>query len=1238
MTRSVKVIIGAEIADLKAKLREGGAAVRGFAGELDRAAKGKHLDTIIAGATGAGVAMVGLAGVAVKFAMDFDKAMSAAAAATKANAVEFDQLRQAALKAGKDTSFSATQAAQGITELGKAGVSTKAILNGGLKGALDLAAAGQISVGEAAEVAASAMTQFKLSGAAIPHVADLLAAGAGKAQGSVHDMGQALNQAGLVAGQFGLNVEDTTGVLAEFASAGLIGSDAGTSLKQMLLMLANPTDQTKDKMAELNLKFYDAKGQFVGLAGVAQELQSKLRGLTQEQRNAALGQIFGSDAIRAASILYTDGATGVQKWRDAVNESGFASETAAKLTDNLAGDLERLKGSLETVAIQAGGGVTNGLRTLTQAADGAVDAFSELPSWVQSSITVLSGVGGAGLLAAAGFLKARGVAADLMSELRDMGPRGTAAATGLGKVAGIAGKLGIAGAAAVGLYEGFKLFGDWIDSFSAPVSRDVDKMGQSLRDFSQSGRVAGELAKTFGANLSGLQRDLQTVTEGQARLSQISTFPQSVYAGRGAGAAPNAAEKAKLEQEVEQAKTNIAALDQTLANMVNSGNATAAKLAFDQFAAATGLGLDRLPAYQQAAAGAAQANAGLAQGFGTASSNATTMAGSLNAAVQAGQKLTDVWNQLNGAVLSSDQANLAAKQSISAVKAAFKENGNAIEGNSQKALKNRIAVGEAAKAAADAAQKKYEETGSVAAASDVYNGYIGQLRKTLGQSKLTKGEVNRLLSTYAQMPAAATTKVSAPGAKGATGQVNALQSAINSIPSRKTVEIAMRVTGNTNASAVAAGLRKQYNAKGSAMIPMASGGGIYPASNPPLVQFAEPETGGELYLPKRGISRSRARGLLAQGAAWHGLGITPMAAGGLVNVAPSTSTPTGPTLTGSRLDYLESLIAARNAVAALTASLKENGKAWSTASAKGRENRSALISGVRAAQQAAQAKYQETGSVSAANKVYNDYIKALDKSLKAMGVNAKQRKALIATYSEKPKYDLPDAAVKAPTNSSGRVRSITDQVAAEQALSSTKKAFAWTKPSFNTKTETGQAELTQLFSFLGAAEQAAQSLYAEGGNAKASTALYNSYIAQLRTVLSKSGMTKAAIDNLLKSYGRITLTKNAAGGIYERASGGLREAKIAAGGPTQYAWAEQSTGGEAFIPRLGDRARSLSIWQHVGEKWLGQSPGSGSRSGPVTVLATIPITLGTETISRQVRLEVDTALGEVTSATVYQTA
>ncbi|MET0416377.1 MAG: phage tail tape measure protein, partial [Actinoplanes sp.] len=377
MARTVSVKLVADIGQYTQNMRRATTETRSLSSEIDKAAKGGRLDEVTNMATGLGLGLVGAAAVAVKFSMDFEKQMSNVKAATHASTAEIDKLKAASLQAGKDTAFSATEAAKGVEELAKAGVSTGDILGGGLKGALDLAAAGELGVGEAAETAASALTQFKLKGKDVPHVADLLSAAAGKAQGSVHDMGQALNQAGLVASQTGLTIEETTGTLAAFANAGLIGSDAGTSFKQMLLMLQAPSGKTKDLMDDLGISAYDASGQFIGITALAGQLKAQLSKLTPEVRANAMAQIFGADATRAASILYEQGQDGIQGWIDKTNDSGYAAETAAIKTDNLAGDLERLKGSLETAAIESGGGLNQGLRVLTKAADGLVTALDD---------------------------------------------------------------------------------------------------------------------------------------------------------------------------------------------------------------------------------------------------------------------------------------------------------------------------------------------------------------------------------------------------------------------------------------------------------------------------------------------------------------------------------------------------------------------------------------------------------------------------------------------------------------------------------------------------------------------------------------------------------------------------------------------------------------------------------------------------------------------------------------------
>lgn len=346
-------------------------------------ASGGKTKLLTAGIAAAGIAATALGVAAVRMAADFDASMSTVQANTGASADEMSLLRQAAIDAGADTVYSATDAADAINELGKAGMSTSDILSGGLNGALDLAASDGMEVAEAAELMSSAMAQFNLTGADATRIADALAAGAGKAQGSARDLGYALQQSGMVANSFGIGMEETVGTLTSFANAGMTGSDAGTSLKSMLIALANPTKKAQNLMDELGISAYDAQGNFIGLKALAGQLQTQMSGLTQAQRNQALATIFGSDAIRAANVLYNEGSDGIADWTKKVSDSGYAAQQAAAKNDNLRGDLENLSGSFESMMIKLGEGGQGPLRKLVQTIDMLVDGFGQLPAPVQ---------------------------------------------------------------------------------------------------------------------------------------------------------------------------------------------------------------------------------------------------------------------------------------------------------------------------------------------------------------------------------------------------------------------------------------------------------------------------------------------------------------------------------------------------------------------------------------------------------------------------------------------------------------------------------------------------------------------------------------------------------------------------------------------------------------------------------------------------------------------------------------
>lgn len=342
--------------------------------------------------TAVGAVSLAIGVAAVKAFMDFDASMSAVQSNTSASAAEMDKLRNAALDAGARTVYSATESADAINELAKAGMSTTDILNGGLDGALDLAAAGQMGVADAAELTASALNEFGLSGDKASHVADLLAAGANTAQGSVSDMGEALNMVGTTASQLGMSIEDTTGALTMLASKGITGSEAGTQLRAALIGLTSPSKVAADEMDNLGISMYDSQGQFVGLANFAGQLQDALSTLTPEERANAMGILFSNAAMNAGNILYSEGAEGVAEFTEQVNQSGFAQEQAAALTNNLKGDIEQFTGSIETSLIKIGSGANGPLRSFVQGLTNITTAFGDLDPKIQQSV-VLVGLG-----------------------------------------------------------------------------------------------------------------------------------------------------------------------------------------------------------------------------------------------------------------------------------------------------------------------------------------------------------------------------------------------------------------------------------------------------------------------------------------------------------------------------------------------------------------------------------------------------------------------------------------------------------------------------------------------------------------------------------------------------------------------------------------------------------------------------------------------------------------------------
>jgi TP901 family phage tail tape measure protein len=778
-----------------------------------------------------GIAAAGLA-LAVKASTEFGAKMAQLQSLSHANAAEMKQLSNAALSVGTAYGFSATQVADAQLELVKAGIGIKAQLGGALVGALTLAAAGQLDVARATEITTVAMTQFQLSAKDVPHLADLLSAGADKALGSVGDLGEALKNGGLQAHNMGLTIDDTVGTLSAFANAGILGAEAGTQLRSMFLRLQNPTAASKKTMAEYGIAINDASGKFVGITKFAGELHDKLDGLSQAQRNQALATMFGSHAIIAASVLYQDGGkaadkagTSIGDWIRNVNASGFAAAQAAGKMNSLQGDTQKLAASFQTDLIKGGTGANDVLRNLTQTATGALDVFGQIPAPVLAAGTsVLALVAGVGLIGGTALIAIPKVIL-FRKTMQDLGTTGR----------GLAGTIGKGGAVVLGL----ATIGE---AFAAAAAHGTASTSQIVSAGAAMQNGWKGLDQTFShvhngiQDVHGLSAALDTLSNGEAAAAKA--FDSVTSAG---GFNPFPAHLADTYKSNEQ---SLDAMGQQFAGLAHS-SLPAAIASFNGLVKQYHLTnteqqtlLNAMPAYKAALtdmAGKAKVGASdqqllnIAQGKGKDAAKVLALAQSDAAA--AGSKQADTLASLSGQAsaattsidglqktiegfgsvqLDARSATRAMYQAIDDATAAVKKNGAGLSVLTQRGRDNQAALDGIATAADNAASKTLKQTGSVAQAQAVMKTGRDAYIKAAEAMGLGADAAKRLADKIGLIPKNITTAVGVTGYDAAAAKVAAIKAQMNQLDgSIANVEVAIQVAGGSSATAAQVGRQLQ---------------------------------------------------------------------------------------------------------------------------------------------------------------------------------------------------------------------------------------------------------------------------------------------------------------------------------------------------------------------------------------------------------------------------------------------
>lgn len=339
--------------------------------------------------------VVGLGAAIIKTGADFEESMSKVAAISGATGKDFEKLKEQAKELGSKTKFSASEAASGMQFLAMAGFKTNEIMSA-MPGLLDLAAAGAMDLGRAADITSNIMSGFGIEASKAGHVADVLAKASSSANTNVQQLGDAMVYLAPVSKTLGWTMEEATAAVMALSDAGIQGAQAGAAFSTSLGRLAKPTKEMQSVMKELGLSFFDAQGNMKPLPAVIAELERATKGMTAEQKSAVLTTLFGAEAYKHWSVLLDKGSQALdENTKMLINADGAAREMAETMSDNTNGAFKEFASAVEGLSIALSEHLLPYVTKIIKSLTDWVRKFAELDSSTQKIILVLAGIAAA---------------------------------------------------------------------------------------------------------------------------------------------------------------------------------------------------------------------------------------------------------------------------------------------------------------------------------------------------------------------------------------------------------------------------------------------------------------------------------------------------------------------------------------------------------------------------------------------------------------------------------------------------------------------------------------------------------------------------------------------------------------------------------------------------------------------------------------------------------------------------
>jgi len=362
-----------------------GADPRKFFGALNRinramANMGRSMAGAGAKLGGIGVASLAPFAAAVRQGTAYQSTLLNIAASTGATAAELDKLKAASMQMSQAMGIGPTQITQSFLELRKAGMSVEQVLGGAGKAAIEFATVGQMDVAQAAVVMADAMRVFGVDAST---AANSISSAADASSTSIELMSQSFSQVAAVAALANQSIGDTSAAIAILANAGIKGSDAGTSLKTMLMRLMAPADDAVGALDQIGLSvdsFRNADGSMKPMVEIIRTLNGALGDMDQAAKDDIFRRIFGQDAIRAAAVLTSTGVNGFNAMTEAMGGALSVGEKYKTMMSGLAGAAGNIMAAMERLAIAISDAVGPALMSVVAPITGLINGLADFAS------------------------------------------------------------------------------------------------------------------------------------------------------------------------------------------------------------------------------------------------------------------------------------------------------------------------------------------------------------------------------------------------------------------------------------------------------------------------------------------------------------------------------------------------------------------------------------------------------------------------------------------------------------------------------------------------------------------------------------------------------------------------------------------------------------------------------------------------------------------------------------------